>query len=556
MSLATALAFLNLGFASANSLAQSPGPTAIYRVFVRNAQDVSRLTSGGWDVLEARGKDYLLVAGDAAVAEALRSQGFRLEVERTTPGAEVAPFTFYGGYRTVFEHYQHLDAVATAHPNLAKVIDYGDSWRKLNAQPGGHDLKAICLTRLQPGDCALDPDTGKPRFFLMAAIHARELTTSEMAWRWIDYLVNNYGVDADVTWLMNHHEMWVVPVTNPDGRFIVETSNLWQRKNANLTHCPSGAFGVDLNRNASFAWGGTGSSGEPCEDTYRGPSPASEPEEYQLEALMRQLFRDQRGTLLTDAAPMTTTGSMITLHSYSNLVLLPWGWVDCTYGSPCPSDLRAPNDAGLRSLAFRMSYFNGFDTGQASELLYAADGATDDWAYGALGIAAYTFEIGPQFGTCDAFHPDYACQDSLFWPANRGALLYAAKTARQPYALSLGPSATGLTLGISGTLMKISATLNDDVYGATGIDRPAVQPISAAQFYVDVPPWAGGTPVAMTAQDGAFNATAEQAVGVFDSRAVGLGRHTLFVRGRDAAGNWGPVTAIWFTTQLLPIVTR
>ncbi len=532
------------------------GAKSIYRVLVRTADETRRLLDGGWDVVEARGPDYLLIVGDAADAEALRRQGFIVTPEQSA-GARFAPFTFYySGYRTVFEHYQHLDAVAAAYPHLARVIDYGDSWRKTSNPADAHDLKAICITRLRPGDCALSPHTDKPRFLMIAAIHARELSTSEMAWRWIDYLVAGYGNDPDVTWLLDHQEMWVIPVANPDGRFIVETANLWQRKNANTTHCPSGAFGVDLNRNASFAWGGSGSSGYACDETYRGPAPASEPEQYHLEALMQQLFHDQRGPLITDTAPLTTSGVMLTLHSYSNLVLFPWGWVQCAYGSPCPPSLRAPNDAGLRALGFRMSYFNGYQTGQAPELLYWADGTTDDWAYGALGIPAYTFEIGPQSGACSAFHPDYACQDSLFWPQNRGAFVYAAKVARQPYALAHGPSALSLTLGVSGTLLTVAATIDDNTLGAAGIDRPAAQPISAAELYVDVPPWAGGVPIPMSAQDGSFDAASERVVGTLDIGSLNLGRQLVFVRGRDADGNWGPVTAMWLNQLTLPLVFR
>lgn len=533
------------------SAASSGGEAqSIYRVHVRDADEARRLLDGGWDLVEARGPDYLLIVGDAADAEALRRQGFAVTLESAGAG-QLAPFTFYGGYRTVFEHYQHLDAVAAAYPHLARVIDYGDSWRKTTSPTDPHDLKAICITRLRSGDCALNPNTDKPRFLLMAAIHARELSTSEMAWRWIDYLMTGYGADPDVTWLLDHQEMWVIPVANPDGRFIVETSNVWQRKNANTTHCPTGAFGVDLNRNANFAWGGSGSSGYACDETYRGLAPASEPEQYHLEALMQQLFHDQRGPLITDTAPLTTSGVMLTLHSYSNLVLLPWGWVNCAYGESCPPDKRAPNDAGLRALGFRMSYFNGYNTGQASELLYWADGTTDDWAYGTLGIPAYTFEIGPAGGECSAFHPGYACQDSLFWPQNRGAFLYAAKVARQPYALAQGPSALSLTLGVSGTLLTVAATIDDNTLGADGFDRPAAQAISAAEVYVDVPPWAGGVPIPMAAVDGSFDAVSEQVLATLDSNSLSLGRQLVFVRGRDADGNWGPVTAMWINRSIL-----
>jgi predicted deacylase len=40
---------------------------------------------------------------------------------------------------------------------------------------------------------ALSPSAPKPRSVVMAAIHARELATAEIAWNWIDYLTSQYG---------------------------------------------------------------------------------------------------------------------------------------------------------------------------------------------------------------------------------------------------------------------------------------------------------------------------------------------------------------------------
>ncbi len=528
----------------------------ILRVRVRDTSEVRQLVSSGLDVLEARGRDYLLALGDEAAVRRLRAQGFVVEVETDlAAGMRRAPQLFGDGYRTVAEHVQHLNDIATVNPDLAVVVDYGDSWRKASRQPDGHDLIAICLTRRRPGDCSLNPETDKPRFLLMAAIHARELSTSEMAWRWIDELIAGYGAHPDITWLLDSSELWVVPVANPDGRRIVETTNLFHRKNANASFCPGASLGVDLNRNASFEWGGAGTSPNPCDENFLGPSPASEPEQAALEALMRQLFRDQRGPSLTDPAPITASGSMLTLHSFSDLVLLPWGWTECS-GTACPSGQRAPNDAALRSLAFRMTYYNGYSAGQASELLYAASGSTDDWAYGVLGVPGFTFEIGPAGGDCGYFNPPYACQDDLFWPLNREAFLYAAKVARQPYSIALGPTTLSVTLGLSGTSTMISAIVDDGSYGLLGFGRPAAQAISRAEYTVDIPPWAGGAPTAMAAADGSYDSSAERVAGALDTRRIGPGRHMIFVRAQDAGGNWGPVTAMWYGTLLLPHVFR
>lgn len=56
---------------------------------------------------------------------------------------------------------------------------------------------------------------------MMGQLHARELTTGDMAWRWIDHLVTNYGSDSEITNLLDTTEIWVVPMANPDGVDIV-----------------------------------------------------------------------------------------------------------------------------------------------------------------------------------------------------------------------------------------------------------------------------------------------------------------------------------------------
>jgi hypothetical protein len=553
----------------------------VIRVTLRTPADVTLLTAGGYDLLEARDGNALFVIGDQATLDSLRAQGFDATVYHTLQPENLStqqpfdklgassdnPLAYFAGYRTVIEHYAHMDAIAAAHPDLAVVVDYGDSWRKLTSKPNGHDLEAICITRRRPQDCQLNPNTDKPRFFLMAAIHARELSTSEMAWRWMDYLVENYNVDPDVTALLDYNEMWIAPVANPDGRHLVEQGGnapYLQRKNLNDSAGSCGVApgdpdygtfqpGVDLNRNAAFKWGVSGSTTVTCYQTYRGTAPASEPEEHYLETLMEQLFHDQRGALDADATPITATGAMLTLHSFSDLVLLPWGWSQCSFGAQCPPDLRASNDTGLRAFAFRMSYYNGYATGQASELLYAASGTTDDWAYGALGIPGFTFEIGPADpgDSCWGFTPPYSCQDSRFWPLNRGAFLYAARLARQPYMLALGPNTISVTVSsavvVAGAPVTLSAIVDDGALGnhPHSVGRPAAQAIAAAEVYVDTPPWAGGAPIGMAAQDSAFDGSQETALAVLDTTHLGAGRHILFVRGRDAGGNWGAVTAQW-----------
>ncbi len=553
---------------------RSTGSVSIWRVYVDDPSDGQRLANGDYDLLEGKGDGYLYVLGENDVAVSLRQEGFRVELDRelsALPGvagrdrsgaladgteASALAATYYGGYRTVDEHYQHLSDVQAAYPGLATVYDYGDSWRKLNGRAGANELMVICLTNIEPGDCALNPSSAKPRAVIQAAIHARELQTSEMAWRLIDHLTQNYGSDPDVTHMMDTTEIWVIPVVNPDGREIVESGGnnpYMQRKNANDTvgNCSvppttSNHHGVDLNRNAStHNWGGIGTSTNPCAQTYPGTSGASEPEQQGIESLFRSLWPDQNGPVDdgTATAPDTTTGTFITMHSSGQLILLP----------PGDSGL-APNNTQLRAYAYRMSHYNGYETGTGPEILYGVTGSTDDWVYNDLGVASVTYELSPSSGTCGGFAPAYSCMEPL-WNLNRDALLYAVKVAETPYITSRGPTTTSVSNGGSvevGEDALLTAVVNDNAYGTNGVSRPSADTVTAAEYYLDTPPSDGGSPVAMASSDGSFNETNETVTASIDTSGLDLGEHTVYVRGRNANGFWGPVQATSFTVT--PVV--
>ncbi|MFF4802429.1 M14 family zinc carboxypeptidase [Streptomyces sp. NPDC001351] len=418
----------------------------IYRVPTRHPlRDAERLADAGYDLLERRQGDNLFVSGTASTATALRRLGFTPAIEtrltETVPSGtaprHVAAVgdTYDGGYHTVTAQYTHMDQAASQHPDLAKEVTYGQSWLKQKGN-GGRDLKAICLTKLQTNDCALSPNSAKPRFFLMSQIHARELTTGEMSYRWIDALINGYGKDSAITKLMDTTEMWVVPDANPDGVDMVAQGGnnpVLQRKNADSSHgsrCGVSAYsqiGVDLNRNTSSHWNTAGTSSAACDQTYGGPAADSEVENTSLEKLFRELYPAVRtGTGDTAPAPSTAKGMMITLHSDASMVLFPWEY---------DSRVHTGNDASLRALAAHMASLTGYQYGQAGEILYDASGGTDDWTYDKLGLASFTIEIGDSDGAgCDGFTPPYSCQDSYFWPKIEPALLYAAQHSAAPYS--------------------------------------------------------------------------------------------------------------------------
>ena len=92
----------------------TPAPVHILRVRTTSPADATLLATH-YDLLEMREGDDLFVQGDDAVAASLRARGYAVSVHQTLPvlSDRLGTATYYGGYRTVAEHYAHLDAVAT-----------------------------------------------------------------------------------------------------------------------------------------------------------------------------------------------------------------------------------------------------------------------------------------------------------------------------------------------------------------------------------------------------------------------------------------------------------
>lgn len=382
----------------------------------------------GFDVLEGPLDHGVPVLADAAAVARLQHRGLSVQYtgplyQPVPPSLVADPNTFYGGYHTTVGHEAHNRQVSTAHPDLAKLFTIGQSWLKTQGR-GGHDIQALCITKIQQGDCELNNTGRKPKFTLMSQMHARELATGELSYRWIDHLINNYGTDSAVTALMNSTELWVIPIANPDGVDIVASNStrpVAQRKNAHDNGCSGTGRGVDLNRNSGYHW--DVNQGTKCTETYPGAGAASEPETQGIQNFLAKIYRDTKPAADFSAASTSTTGAFITVHSYSQLNIYPYGW----------TNQLAPNNNDLKVIAEAMGRANHYDVVHGDGgLNYFAPGATDDWIYGQLGVPGYTIEVGPGSGSCGGFFPTYSCINS-FWQLNLPAYLATARAAAAPY---------------------------------------------------------------------------------------------------------------------------
>ena len=100
---------------------------------------------------------------------------------------------------------QLLYAYAEAYPNLVSLRSMGRSYE-------GRDIWVLVLTNTATG-----ADVDKPAFWLDGNIHAAELTASTTCLYYLHHLVSQYGVDAEVTHLLDTRVVYMAPRLNPDG---------------------------------------------------------------------------------------------------------------------------------------------------------------------------------------------------------------------------------------------------------------------------------------------------------------------------------------------------
>jgi carboxypeptidase T len=168
-------------------------------------------------------------------------------------------------------------------------------------------------------------------------------------------------------------------MVNPDGHEHSRTQQRLWRKNRRRNR--DGSVGVDPNRNYGYMWGTLNvptSSHVPSDETYVGPRAFSEPETQAV----RDLVACERFV------------GVITYHSYSQLILYPWGYTE----RPVPDDTdrelmigMAEEMQGLIQGVHGVVY-----TPQQSAELYPTAGDTTDWTYGIYGIPSFTIELRPR----------------------------------------------------------------------------------------------------------------------------------------------------------------
>lgn len=357
----------------------TPGSERLLRVEIditEPARQLSLLRSLDFDIpgYHRKSGTASLIVDEAGLAE-LERLGFSARIlEDLTPSKESTEAL--NDYHDEAESDAAVTRIADANPSIAHRFEYAYSTAE------GRVVAGLLISD------NVDVDEAEPRILFVSQHHAREVMTPEALIDMADYLVDNYGVDPEVTDWVNNFQIYIIPCHNPDGTHHVFNVNTNWRKNRRDNG--DGSFGVDPNRNYPYAWGPdgcNGSSGTPSSDTYRGPSAASEPETQGIVDLARQ----------------ANASITLTYHTYSELVLHPMG---CSPSLPDDPDLRAHRELGS-ALAASIENDAGtgwYEMGTPYELLYDVDGGSDDWLHAATGSIAFTIEMN---SASQGFQPDY-----------------------------------------------------------------------------------------------------------------------------------------------------
>jgi len=252
-------------------------------------------------------------------------------------------------YHPVEDMHAFLDYLESTYPDLVSTESIGSSGE-------GRDMR---IAKVCAGGCG-----NKKAVWIDGGIHAREwISPATVTWMLNELLENPENAD-----LIEGFDRYFLPSANPGGYAFSQDKNRMWRKTRSDHGSILNCMGVDANRNWGFHWNEGGSDNDKCSDTYHGPAAFSEPENVNV-----------RDFINANKEQIVFYNS---IHSYSQLILLPWG-----YTRDPPADYNELYALAMKgSDALTATHGKVYEVGCIPCLLYIASGSSADWAHGDAGI--------------------------------------------------------------------------------------------------------------------------------------------------------------------------
>jgi hypothetical protein len=317
------------------------------------ADELGRLHLNG-DIYSKSGYALLYVTPDEL--EKLRSGGFLFDILKNDLNEYFKDF-----WSTRDQYHSYDDIIQTAnnlcisYSSICKKISYGESVE-------GRELFALKISD------NVNSDENEAEIMFDGGIHGDEIGGSENLIRFASDLCANYGVNPEITDLVDNREIWLYIMVNPDGRVNMV------RYNSN---------GVDVNRDWGYMWDGESNS----------PGYYSQPETKAL-----------RSCMLENQFVVQTS-----YHSGTVYLAYPWSYRP----DACPDVAQINQLAGIYvtySGYTDMPYEQGY-TG-----MYPINGSSKDAMYGIMGSVSWSIEI-----SMDKQPP--ASQIQYYYDLNKPAML-------------------------------------------------------------------------------------------------------------------------------------
>src|SRR5262245_1484854 len=293
---------------SSTAVAQgnSDKETTVYWIpNVFTVEQRTAIAQTGAAILEV-GHDYVLVEATAQEKEKIEKKLNKKLAPPTEQQAGILAFppadSAYHDYAEMLAELQQAEA---DHGAIFDLFSIGTSYE-------GRTIWAGKIS----DNVGIDED--EPEVLFTHHQHAREHLTVEMALYTLKILTDEYGVDSQITNLVDNREIWIVFDLNPDGgEYDISTGSYLSWRKNRQPNSGSQYIGTDLNRNWDYRWGCCGgSSGTTSSETYRGASAFSAPE--------TQVVRDLVNSRVIGGEQQITVA--IDFHTYQELVLWPYGY--------------------------------------------------------------------------------------------------------------------------------------------------------------------------------------------------------------------------------------
>ncbi|OZC11171.1 hypothetical protein X798_01586 [Onchocerca flexuosa] len=257
----------------------------------------------------------------------------------------------------------YMIMLSTQYPNLAEIFNITKTYE-------GRDLIGIKIGSYVPY---------KPAIFIDAGIHAREWIAPAVALYIISKLITEYGKNPNITHMVDTFDWYIVPVANPDGyEYSMTTDRLWRKTRSRNITVNKWCVGADANRNWGYRWGEAGANRSPCSNIYPGSSAFSEVETAGIRDFITYQILDLK--------------IYISLHSYGQLFLAPWG-----YTNDKPNNYYDQKEAASLAVeAIRNRTGAKYNYGTISELMYPASGTSIDYMQDKGIPYIYGIELRPE----------------------------------------------------------------------------------------------------------------------------------------------------------------